>query len=77
MTGSTHCARPGCSGEPVALLGYDYVARTAWLDDIGTDLAGSSWFLCISHADNLRVPVGWTLDDRRAEVVGLRSSRAS
>jgi hypothetical protein len=77
MTGSTHCARPGCSGEPVALLGYDYVARTAWLDDIGTNVAGSSWFLCIAHADNLRVPVGWTLDDRRAEVVGLRSSRAS
>ena len=33
--------------------------------------------LCITHADNLRVPMGWALEDRRAEVVGLRSTRAS
>ena len=77
MTGSVHCARPGCSDAPVAVLTYDYTERVAWLNDTGTPQAGSSWFLCIAHADSLRVPVGWTLDDRRIDVVSLRSSRAS
>ena len=77
MTGSAHCARPGCADAPVALLTYDYTERTAWLNDTGTIQAGSSWFLCIAHADSLRVPMGWTLDDRRCDVVSLRTTWAS
>ena len=30
-----------------------------------------------AHADTLRVPVGWQLEDRRAEVVAIRSTLAS
>src|SRR3954452_14512651 len=77
MSSPSHCARPGCSAAPVAVLTYDYHQRTAWLDDLGGPAAGTTWVLCISHADNLRVPMGWALEDRRAEVVGLRSTRAS
>jgi hypothetical protein len=77
MSSPSHCARPGCSGSPVAVLTYDYRQSTAWLDDVGGRANGTTWLLCMNHADNLRVPMGWDLQDRRAEVVSLRSSRAS
>ena len=77
MSSPSHCARPGCTGSPVALLTYDYRQSTAWLDDVGGRAAGTTWLLCINHADNLRVPRGWELEDRRSEVVSLRSSWAS
>jgi hypothetical protein len=77
MTSPTHCARPGCTAPPVAVLTYDYLQRTAWLDDVGGDPSGTTWLLCITHAEGLRVPVGWTLEDRRAEVIALHTFRAS
>lgn len=61
----------------MAVLTYDYAQRTAWLDDVGGAPQGTTWLLCITHADSLRVPVGWELEDRRSEVVTLRSPLAS
>ena len=77
MTSPSHCARPGCTSAPVAVLTYDYAQRTAWLDDVGGAPLGTTWLLCITHADSLSVPVGWELEDRRAEVIAIRSSLAS
>ena len=77
MSSSSHCARPGCTASPVAVLTYDYRQSTAWLDDVGGRAEGTTWLLCIHHADNLKVPMGWALEDRRAEVIGIHSSRAS
>ena len=62
---------------PVAVLTYDYSERTAWLNDLGGPVEGTTWLLCITHADRLVVPVGWQLDDRRADVVALHATRAS
>ena len=45
-----------------AVLGYDYASRVAWLEPPDS-LTG--WGLCTAHADALRVPLGWALDDRR------------
>jgi hypothetical protein len=60
------CVRPGCGGPAAALLRYDYAERVVWIDDVAQGPDGSVWPLCQSHADRLRVPVGWTRDDRRA-----------
>ena len=62
---SRRCARPDCSGDAVASLGYDYRARTVWLDPC-LDPDPSRHDLCQRHADRLRVPAGWRLHDRRA-----------
>jgi hypothetical protein len=61
----------------VAVLTYDYAERTAWLDDLGGSPLGTTWLLCLNHADTLKVPMGWSLEDRRAEVVSLRTTWAS
>lgn len=67
VVSSTTCARPCCSGAPVAWLAYDYEGRCAWLDDqpIGNGRA-HQWPLCKHHADSLKVPRGWFCIDRRA-----------
>jgi hypothetical protein len=58
------CARPGCQGETVAWLTYDYAGQRVWLDDAPYD-AGDQWGLCSGHAARLRAPQGWTQVDRR------------
>jgi hypothetical protein len=65
MDASRHCARPGCLGPVTAWLSYDYGRSTAWLDPPLATGDGSHWGLCRDHADRLRVPVGWTCEDRR------------
>jgi hypothetical protein len=62
MDRSAHCAHQGCGSSIAAVLGYDYASRTAWLEPAH---APGGWGLCITHADTLRVPLGWALDDRR------------
>ena len=59
------CSRPGCGALAVVLLGFDASRSLAWfapLDDEGA-LHGSE--LCHRHAESVRVPKGWWLDDRR------------
>jgi hypothetical protein len=59
------CDRPGCGAPAAASLSYDYGRRTAWLDDLLLEPEPSSYDLCATHAGRLRVPRGWTRDDRR------------
>ena len=73
---AAHCVHPGCSEPAVAILAYDYRESTAWLDDIGSAPDGSHLPLCITHADRLRVPMGWRLEDRRTAVIGVRAKFA-
>lgn len=45
---------------------YDYTNRVVWLDAPGDrGDGGTSWGLCAGHAENLRVPRGWAIEDRR------------
>jgi hypothetical protein len=61
-----HCARPGCNQGAVATLSYDYANSTAWLDGLATEPHPMTHDLCPMHAENLSVPRGWGLVDRRA-----------
>ena len=63
-----HCARPGCGSGATASLSYRYAERVAWLDDLSGEADPSIHDLCAAHADGLRVPVGWTLEDRRSGI---------
>ncbi|MGE3620131.1 MAG: DUF3499 family protein [Acidimicrobiia bacterium] len=62
---SRMCARPGCSLEAAATLTYDYVARRVWVGDLEAERHPMAYDLCADHADGLRVPQGWALEDRR------------
>lgn len=45
---------------------YDYATRVVWLDPPGTRNGdATTWGLCAGHAENLRVPRGWAVEDRR------------
>jgi hypothetical protein len=64
MVRTGHCVRPGCGEPATALLTYDYGERVVWLDRLG-ELNGGPWPMCTTHADGLRVPIGWRCEDRR------------
>ena len=68
------CVRPDCGESANATLVYDYGARVVWLGELDSDGDGPRiWGVCSTHADNLKVPVGWTLDDRRVPRISIRS----
>lgn len=59
------CARPGCSEPAEATLTYDYAAGSVWCDALAPERDPHAYDLCRRHADNVRVPAGWVLSDRR------------
>lgn len=62
---SRSCAKPGCNASASATLTYDYSARTAWVESLGSEAHPMCYDLCAQHAGALRVPEGWALQDRR------------
>jgi hypothetical protein len=68
---SRHCARPGCNAAAAATLTYDYANRTAWIDHLADEAHPMTHDLCAKHADQLSVPRGWDLQDRRVPVQPL------
>ena len=62
---SRTCARPGCRTAAAATLTYDYAAGKAWIEGLAAEAHPMSYDLCDAHGDGLRVPQGWTLEDRR------------
>ena len=65
------CERPGCSLPTAVSYVIDNGGLVVRLDSAPSAdpaLAGS---LCQKHADGLRVPRGWTIDDRREAVPRL------
>lgn len=63
---SRECAHTCCRNPATIRLRYHYEAAMVWLDDIGPAEERTPFELCAHHADRLRVPMGWQLDDRRA-----------
>lgn len=63
------CSKPGCTRAGAAVLGYDYAARLALLQDPPETGAVSPhlYVLCAHCAERLRPPQGWMLDDTRSE----------
>jgi hypothetical protein len=62
---SRSCAKPGCNTTASATLTYDYANRTAWVERLHDEHHPMRYDLCAAHADHLRVPNGWALQDRR------------
>jgi hypothetical protein len=48
-----------------ATLTYDYAGQVAELEPLNVEAHPMRYDLCGDHADALRVPMGWTLVDRR------------
>ncbi len=61
------CSKPGCANPGAAVLGYDYAARRAVLDDPPAEVSPHVYILCTRCAGKLTPPRGWVLDDLRAE----------
>jgi hypothetical protein len=63
------CSKPGCTRTGIALLGYDYAARLALLQDPPEtgQVSPHLYVLCGPCAERLRPPQGWVLDDARSE----------
>ncbi|MGH9149345.1 MAG: DUF3499 family protein [Acidimicrobiales bacterium] len=66
------CARPGCGAPAIASLTYHYAGRTAWIDNLDDERQPSALDLCGGHGADMRVPLGWALDDRRTPIIPLR-----
>ncbi|MHB8670876.1 MAG: DUF3499 family protein [Acidimicrobiales bacterium] len=62
---SRQCARPGCAAPASATLSFDYSGRRAWVEALSTEPDPARYDLCPAHAGRLRVPVGWSWEDRR------------
>jgi hypothetical protein len=62
---SRSCAKPACSVTSTATLTYDYAGQVAELEPLHHEAHPMRYDLCSDHADALRVPMGWTLVDRR------------
>jgi hypothetical protein len=45
---------------------YDHAGRTVILESLNAEAHPMHYDLCSDHADRLRVPKGWELEDHRA-----------
>jgi len=62
---SRTCAKPGCNVTATATLTYDYQGRAAWIEALTDESHPMQYDLCTSHAEHMRVPQGWSFEDRR------------
>jgi Protein of unknown function (DUF3499) len=59
------CSRPACAEPAVATVSYHYGEQAAWLDQLTPERDPHAYDMCARHAERLRPPRGWMLDDRR------------
>lgn len=59
------CSRPTCSEHATATLTYVYASGVVTLDRLSAVRDPNDYDLCTRHADRVRVPNGWHLEDRR------------
>ncbi len=69
---SRSCARPGCGRPAAATLSYAYAEGVVWLEDLVPEDHPMVHDLCPTHADGVRVPLGWDLCDERSSIDGRR-----
>ena len=65
------CERPGCSLPTAVSYVIDNAGLVVRLDSAPSADPAIAGSLCQKHADGLRVPRGWTIDDRRESVPRL------
>lgn len=59
------CTKTACPNAAVASCAFNYADRLVWISPLHRDPDPSHYDLCQEHAHALRVPKGWSLDDRR------------
>jgi hypothetical protein len=62
------CSRPTCSDVAVLTLTYEYQRSHVWLDHLAVERDPHGYDLCRRHGEDLSVPLGWHLTDRRVAV---------
>ena len=65
------CGRPGCSEVGAVAYGMVPEDLVFWLAPFDVASVTDASVLCQRHADAMVVPRGWTLDDRREDVLRL------
>lgn len=68
--GGRQCSRPTCSASAVVTLTYEYRSSQVWLDELTAERDPHAYDLCGRHAEQLKVPLGWHLLDRRPAYLG-------
>lgn len=63
------CSRTACAGTATASCAFSYGHRLVWIAPLDRDRDPSFYDLCEVHLETLRVPKGWSLEDRRATTV--------
>ena len=62
------CSKPRCARPGSVALAYDYAGRRAVLHDPPDgEMSPHLYALCVSCAEKLSPPRGWTLEDERLE----------
>jgi Protein of unknown function (DUF3499) len=64
------CSRPACAEPAMATVTYHYGEQAAWLDHLTVERDPHAYDMCARHAERLRPPQGWMLDDRRVRSSG-------
>jgi hypothetical protein len=59
------CSRTGCSDAAAITLSYHYGQSHVWIDHLSPEREPHMYDMCHRHAEQLSVPRGWHLDDRR------------
>ena len=60
------CSRTGCAESATSTFAFQYGRSLVWLEDLHLDRDPHCYDLCERHADRLKVPSGWLLEDRRS-----------
>lgn len=70
---SRRCERPGCSIAASVAYGFDSERSLVWLEavDDSAITAVRGGVVCRRHADAMRPPRGWSLEDRRPSAMSL------
>jgi hypothetical protein len=55
----------------VATVTYHYGTQAAWIDPLSAERDPHGYDMCTRHAERLRPPRGWALDDRRARAIAV------
>jgi hypothetical protein len=72
---SRQCSRQGCAHSATVTLSYQYARSLVWLDDLSAERDPHTYDLCEMHADRLKPPSGWHLEDRRHRVYVYSAGR--
>lgn len=76
MADMRSCSKMSCRWPAAATLSYRYATAEVWLSDLGEGHPATH-DLCPHHADDLRVPRGWTLVDDRCPAEAVHEPSAA